>query len=164
MKPSLAPHLRDLQIGDPLTLETYEEASGEIREAVLRAPDGCWYPVTAGVPRLLCGPLRAGTRDFERRHGLPTVPYAAFTPRETLPNATRSTFFDKWHRFRNYGLDPEHAEFEPTPSWAGNSPGSARASRSSTPSTCWASRGDPRCPAPLLLQRPEMLLERGLRL
>ena len=81
-------------------------------EGVLRTSDpSLWYPIVAGVPCFLSGPMRPDLGEFCARHGL-REPVAAPTRLEASEQAkTNETFSDKWRRFRQYGLEPAHKEF-----------------------------------------------------
>ena len=91
-------------------LEAFAVEGDHVMEGVLRTPDGRWFPILDGVPCFLTGVLRPDLADFAARHGLPLY---ETTARETAAEQakTNETFSDKWTRFNNYGLEPQHEEF-----------------------------------------------------
>jgi SAM-dependent methyltransferase/uncharacterized protein YbaR (Trm112 family) len=92
-------------------LHVFKEEQGHVREGLLRASDGSWYPIVHGVPCFLRGALRPDFRSFEDRHGLQTCD-SGRQPGPPHPQAlTSATFSDKWRRFRSYGLAPGHHSF-----------------------------------------------------
>ncbi|MGX5735315.1 class I SAM-dependent methyltransferase [Bosea thiooxidans] len=93
-----------------LTLETFETQGDHVIEGVLRASDGRWVPIIGGVPSFLTGVLQQDLSGFAAKHGLAlhvTQARAAATEQAK----TNETFSDKWTRFKNYGLEPQHQEF-----------------------------------------------------
>jgi SAM-dependent methyltransferase len=95
---------------EPLRLETFETDGDQIMEGVLRTPSGRFFPIMRGVPIFLDGDLRPDLADFCRRHDLP-LPAGGADPHAEGQALTNVTFSDKWKRFKNYGLEPEHKEF-----------------------------------------------------
>ncbi len=94
-----------------LRLDAYDERDGHIVEGVLRSDQGDWYPIEAGVPCLLRGPLRPDSVDFQNRHALPPAADRGEVDAAAEHVSTIDTFSDKWKRFRNYGMDPAHQNF-----------------------------------------------------
>jgi SAM-dependent methyltransferase len=94
----------------PLRLETFETDGDQIMEGVLRAPSGGFVPIMRGVPVFLEGDLRPDLTDFCGRHNLP-LPAGGANPHAEGQALTNVTFSDKWKRFKNYGLEPEHEDF-----------------------------------------------------
>ncbi len=95
----------------PLRLEVFEQDGDHVREGVLRARDGAWFPVLRGVPCFLSGAMQPELPDFSARHGL--APRADAPPSKAAEKQAKTnvTFSDKWHRFRSYGIKPAHEEF-----------------------------------------------------
>lgn len=104
-------HLRaPWALDQPVSLEVFRTDGEHAIEGVLRSPDGRWIPVMDGVPSFLTGVLQRDLTDFAKRHGLPwqeTVARDAAVEQAK----TNETFSDKWTRFKNYGLEPQHQEF-----------------------------------------------------
>ncbi|MBY0421693.1 MAG: methyltransferase domain-containing protein [Parvularculaceae bacterium] len=96
--------------GGALKLETFLRDGDHVVEGVLRADDGTMFPVMAGVPVFLMGALRPDLSDFCRRHNLPLRADSA-TPHAKGQAETNVTFSDKWRRFKQYGLEPQHEDF-----------------------------------------------------
>lgn len=107
MRPAALAALRSPRTGAPLSLDVVAEADGHVVEGVLRGA-GEWYPVIDGLPIFPSEALRPDLAAFAARHGL-TAP--AFAPDVSGQSVTNQTFSDKWRRFRNYGLEPEHKPF-----------------------------------------------------
>jgi len=96
--------------GGGLRLESFSESDDQVVEGVLRADNGDFFPIMRGVPIFLMGELQPDLTDFCRRHGLPR-PKGGASPHAEGQALTNVTFSDKWKRFKNYGLEPEHEEF-----------------------------------------------------
>jgi SAM-dependent methyltransferase len=96
--------------GQSLTVEAFKSEGDQIIEGVLRAADGRWVPIIEGVPSFLTGVLQQDLSDFATRHNLP---WQTTTARDAAAEQakTNETFSDKWRRFKNYGLEPQHQEF-----------------------------------------------------
>ena len=97
--------------GPHFQVDVFEERDGHVMEGVLRTSEEDWYPITSGVPCFLQGGMRPDFTEFEQRHGL--VPHISEGPCP-ISQEQRDTvemFSDKWRRFRNYGLQPDHQEF-----------------------------------------------------
>ena len=96
--------------GQALTVESFKSEGDQIIDGVLRTGDGRWVPIIEGVPSFLTGVLQQDLSDFAKRHNLS---YQTTTAREDAAEQakTNETFSDKWTRFKNYGLDPQHQEF-----------------------------------------------------
>jgi SAM-dependent methyltransferase len=96
----------------PLRVMAFEKRDDHIIEGILKAEGSdIWFPILDGVPSFLSGILQRDLSDFAKRHGLP---YASGTPaREGAAEQakTNETFSDKWRRFKNYGLEPQHQDF-----------------------------------------------------
>ncbi len=72
---------------------------------------GQWYPVIDGVPCFLRGAAEARLQRF-RAQAWPVPPSGGRRARSAGEQArTTETFSDKWRRFKNYGLEPQHREF-----------------------------------------------------
>jgi SAM-dependent methyltransferase/uncharacterized protein YbaR (Trm112 family) len=95
-----------------LTPISYEERDGHVIEGVLHTDDPeLWFPVLNGVPSFLTGALRGDLTAFAARHNLP-YPRAKGRRAEASAQAkTNETFSDKWRRFKNYGIEPQHRDF-----------------------------------------------------
>jgi SAM-dependent methyltransferase len=96
--------------GQPLTVETFRSEGDHVIEGILRAPDGRWIPILDGVPSFLTGVLQQNLTDFARRHNL-SYQTTATRPGDVEQAKTNKTFSDKWSRFKDYGLIPQHKEF-----------------------------------------------------
>ena len=93
-----------------LELQAFLSNGDHVIEGVLKAGDGRWVPILDGVPSFLTGILQRDLSDFCARHALPKQ---ATTAREGAAQQvkTNDTFSDKWTRFKNYGLEPQHQDF-----------------------------------------------------
>lgn len=96
--------------GQTLTVEAFKTEGDQIIEGVIRTGEGRWFPIIEGVPSFLTGVLQQDLRDFANRHDLP---YQTTKARDAAAEQakTNETFSDKWRRFKNYGLEPQHQEF-----------------------------------------------------
>jgi SAM-dependent methyltransferase/uncharacterized protein YbaR (Trm112 family) len=95
-----------------LSLLCYEERDGHVMEGVLRSEDPeLWFPILDGVPSFLTGALRVDLAAFAARHDLPDRPTVDTRPEAAAQAKTNRTFSDKWRRFKNYGMEPQHREF-----------------------------------------------------
>jgi SAM-dependent methyltransferase len=105
------PHFRPADFGrKTLALEAFVIDGDHIVEGVLRAADGRWFPIMDGVPSFLTGVLQQDLTAFAAKHCLAlheTQARAAAVEQAK----TNETFSDKWTRFKNYGLEPQHQEF-----------------------------------------------------
>lgn len=108
MRRSALDLLRAPDTGASLELTVHEERDGHVIEGILREASGRWFPVLDGLPVFPSEALRPDLQAFAARHGL-SAP--AFAPDESGQSLTNETFSDKWRRFRNYGLEPEHKPF-----------------------------------------------------
>ena len=98
--------------GRVLKLEPFVEMEGHVMEGVLRDDNGCWYPIINGVPSFLKGDLRPDLSWFRQKYGLPEPCGTSGEHHDAKQQAlTNKTFSDKWTRFKQYGLEPGHAEF-----------------------------------------------------
>lgn len=111
MHASSVSHFRPAHFGNgPLTVEAFETDGGQIREGVLKAADGRWIPIIDGVPSFLTGVLQQDLSAFAKKHNLPWQETSARAAAAEQAK-TNETFSDKWRRFKNYGLEPQHKEF-----------------------------------------------------
>lgn len=111
MRASSVPHFHAAHLdGQPLTLVAFTREGDQIMEGILRAPDGRWIPVIDGVPSFLTGLLQQDLSAFAAKHGL-TLHATQARPAASEQAKTNETFSDKWTRFKNYGLEPQHQEF-----------------------------------------------------
>jgi SAM-dependent methyltransferase len=104
-------HFRPAHLGgQPLTVEAFVTEGDQVVEGVLKAADGRWIPIIDGVPSFLTGVLQQDLSGFAAKHGLALH---ATQAREAASEQakTNETFSDKWTRFKNYGLEPQHQEF-----------------------------------------------------
>lgn len=109
MRPASLVHLKTAD-SSPLKLKIFEQAGEHVIEGILQRADGRWVPILNGVPSFLTGVLQGNLTDFARRYGLP---HQETTARAAAADQakTNQTFSDKWTRFKNYGLEPQHKEF-----------------------------------------------------
>lgn len=93
-----------------LSLDSFSSDGPHILEGVLRTRSGIWTPIIDGVPSFVTGVLQRDLSGFAKRHGLP---HQTTSAREAAHEQakTNETFSDKWRRFKNYGLEPQHEEF-----------------------------------------------------
>ncbi|MBU6378562.1 MAG: class I SAM-dependent methyltransferase [Gammaproteobacteria bacterium] len=111
MRESSLRHLRIAQqVSDSLRLEAFRREGEHVVEGVLKAADGRWYPIIDGVPSFLTGVLQQDLTAFAAKHGLTLHPTQARAAASEQAK-TNETFSDKWQRFKNYGLEPQHQEF-----------------------------------------------------
>lgn len=104
-------HFRPAHLGSqPLTIEAFVTEGDQIVEGVLKATDGRWVPIIDGVPSFLTGVLQQDLSDFAAKHGL-TLHATQAREAASEQAKTNETFSDKWTRFKNYGLEPQHQEF-----------------------------------------------------
>jgi len=93
-----------------LTLKEFKTDGDHVIEGALVAKDGTWFPILDGVPSFLTGVLQRDLTAFAKAHDLPlNETHARAAAAEQAK--TNETFSDKWRRFKNYGLEPEHKEF-----------------------------------------------------
>lgn len=98
--------------GQKLEVDVFSQSDGHILEGVLSTADrSTWYPIINGVPCFLTGPMQPDLSDFCARYGLTRPETAARRPESAEQAKTNETFSDKWRRFKQYGLEPEHKEF-----------------------------------------------------
>lgn len=101
-----------LAMGKELQAEAFSKEGPHAIEGVLRTRDrSTWYPILNGVPSFLTGPMQPDLAEFCRRHGLENPTTASARPESSEQAKTNKTFSDKWRRFKQYGLEPEHKEF-----------------------------------------------------
>jgi SAM-dependent methyltransferase/uncharacterized protein YbaR (Trm112 family) len=105
--------LKPVRVPDaPLKMRAFASDGAHIIEGVLETADaGIWFPIIRGVPSFLTGPLRGDLKDFCGRHGLTAPTDARSRPEAHEQAKTNQTFSDKWSRFKQYGLEAQHAEF-----------------------------------------------------
>ena len=94
-----------------LELKAYRSEREHVMEGMLQAPDGRWFPILEGVPSFLTGVLQRDLTEFAAQHGLQFTPTTSEDAAAAEQAKTNETFSDKWQRFRNYGLEAQHAEF-----------------------------------------------------
>jgi SAM-dependent methyltransferase len=92
-------------------LTPFIEDGGHIVEGVVKSADGTWFPIIKGVPSFLTGPMRLDLAAFCTRHGLQMPADTQSRPEAKDQAETNKTFSDKWSKFKQYGLEPEHKEF-----------------------------------------------------
>lgn len=100
-----------LGLVNSVDLEIFEEKDGHVNEGVIRIDDANWFPIVAGVPCFLTGPMKPDFSDFAKAHNLPTSQDGPTRDAAAEQVKTNETFSDKWTRFKNYGHDPKHQEF-----------------------------------------------------
>lgn len=111
MRASSISHFRLAHRGNqPLTVEAFVTDGDQIVEGVLKAADGRWIPIINGVPSFLTGVLQQDLSAFAQKHGL-TLHATQARAAASEQAKTNETFSDKWTRFKNYGLEPQHQEF-----------------------------------------------------
>jgi len=96
--------------GEPLTLEAYVTEGDHVIEGILRGSHGRWAPIIDGVPSFLTGIMQMDLSGFSAKHGL-DLPTSQARSAASEQAKTNETFSDKWSRFKNYGLEPQHQEF-----------------------------------------------------
>lgn len=114
MRPSSVSHFTPSHLaGQALTLETFTAEGDHVMEGILRAADGRWVPVLNGVPSFLTGVLQQDLSAFAARHNLAWQPATGSVVAEAAAEQakTNQTFSDKWTRFKNYGIEPQHQDF-----------------------------------------------------
>jgi SAM-dependent methyltransferase len=95
-----------------LKLESFLLAGEHVIEGILRTETpSVWFPIIEGVPSFLTGPMQPDLSQFCERYGLPQPPVMFARPESSEQAKTNQTFSDKWRRFKQYGLEPEHKEF-----------------------------------------------------
>jgi SAM-dependent methyltransferase len=98
--------------GQPLQSEIFSSDDGHVIEGVLRTSNpSVWYPILQGVPSFLTGPMQSDLTDFCARHGFAKPSTAPTRPEASEQAKTNKTFSDKWRRFKQYGLEPQHQDF-----------------------------------------------------
>ncbi len=90
-------------------LQAFVEDGSHIEEGLWQASTR-WFPISRGVPCFLPDALRPDFTAFYKRHGL-TPPESVAATKVSDQALTVATFSDKWSRFRNYGVDPNHQTF-----------------------------------------------------
>lgn len=94
-----------------IVVDAFEKDINEIILGVILESE-CWYPIIAGVPCFLRGELRPDFTWFEEKYHLPKLNEQNVKQAHTTEQAlTNITFSDKWRRFKNYGLEPQHQDF-----------------------------------------------------
>jgi SAM-dependent methyltransferase/uncharacterized protein YbaR (Trm112 family) len=107
-----APFLRPPESAGLLTVEKFAVDGEHVLEGVLRTSDPFqWYPIIQGVPCFLSGPMQPDLSEFCARHDLPQRISETIRSESIDQSKTNATFSDKWRRFKQYGLEPEHKEF-----------------------------------------------------
>ncbi|MFM9975751.1 MAG: class I SAM-dependent methyltransferase [Beijerinckiaceae bacterium] len=111
MRANAVTHFRPVHLRDqPLSVVAFSSDGDQIIEGILKTPDGRWIPIIEGVPSFLNGVLQQDLSDFAQRHGL-SLQHVSAREAAAEQAKTNETFSDKWRRFKNYGLEPEHQEF-----------------------------------------------------
>jgi SAM-dependent methyltransferase len=100
-----------LGFGSAPKLEVYSEQDGHVLEGALTNDAGQWFPITGGVPCFLTGVMKPDFSVFAKTHGLPDAGDGPTRDAASEQAKTNETFSDKWRRFKNYGLEPEHQKF-----------------------------------------------------
>jgi SAM-dependent methyltransferase len=112
VRPEYVPILRPVDGAGTLTLESFAAGGGHVLEGVLRTADPTiWYPIIQGVACFLSGPMQPDFSEFSSRHALRQKKNELSRPKSAEQAKTNTTFSDKWRRFKQYGLEPEHKEF-----------------------------------------------------
>ena len=106
-------NLLDKRLGlSPSNLQTFVTKGDHIDEGLWQVSPERWYPITGGVPCFLPEAVRPDFTAFFKRHGLHAAHQKGTATGAAREQAlTTVTFSDKWSRFRNYGLDPDHKTF-----------------------------------------------------
>lgn len=95
-----------------MAVEGFAIDGGHVLEGILRTPDPSqWYPIIRGVPCFLSGPMQPDLSEFCKRYGLTQSKGGSVRPESIDQAKTNETFSDKWRRFKQYGLEPEHKSF-----------------------------------------------------
>lgn len=98
--------------GEAPHIEAFSDDNGHVIEGIVKTSNpSVWYPIMKGVPSFLTGPMQPDLSDFCNRHGLKLPSTAPSRPEASEQAKTNETFSDKWRRFKQYGLEPEHKEF-----------------------------------------------------
>ena len=95
-----------------LTLDTFSQENGEIREGLLECGCGEWFPVTRFVPRMLLGEYRGDYRRFLTKHGLKHL--KNFKPpkgHRSPKTQVQKSFSSKWTSQPLWGTQGETKEF-----------------------------------------------------
>ncbi|WP_143271544.1 class I SAM-dependent methyltransferase [Bradyrhizobium mercantei] len=112
MLPKFVSLYRPADAAQILNVESFTTDGGHIVEGALRTADpDVWYPIVQGVPSFLSGPMQLDLPEFRARHNLPVRKNGKVRSDATEQAKTNATFSDKWRRFRQYGLQPEHGQF-----------------------------------------------------
>ena len=104
-------HLKDIGADGEARLRVFAEADDHITEGVIEAGDGQWFPIVDGVPCFLVEDLRPDFSEFATRHDMPQQCSTTGAAAQQEQALTNETFSDKWRRFKNYGLEPDHQAF-----------------------------------------------------
>jgi SAM-dependent methyltransferase len=92
-------------------LTAFVQEHEHVIEGILKTSDGTWFPIIRGVPSFLTGNMRLDLTEFCKRHKLQLPADTASRPEAKDQAETNKTFSDKWSKFKQYGLEPEHKEF-----------------------------------------------------
>ena len=103
-------HFREGDGFDVPEIEVSRSDADHILDGRIIYGSGRIVPIVDGVPSFLTGLAQRGFFNFPVRCSVP------HQTRGTLDAAseqdkTNETFSDKWRRFKNYGLEPQHEEF-----------------------------------------------------
>ena len=101
----------ELNLSNEAKLEVFSQDGDHIIEGVIHGENNKWYPVIDGVPCFLTGVMQPDFTDFAARHNLDYIKDTVDGGAAAEQAKTNETFSDKWRRFKNYGLEPQHQEF-----------------------------------------------------
>jgi uncharacterized protein YbaR (Trm112 family) len=111
LRKNIYSELRPPGVVGPLDLVAYRTDGKQIMEGILEAKSGAWFPIIDGVPSFLSGPLRPDLRNFCSQHHLSLSADLVLRPDASDQAKTTKSFSDKWRRFKNYGIEPQHKKF-----------------------------------------------------
>lgn len=95
-----------------MAVEGFTFDGEQVLEGILRTPEPSrWYPIVRGVPCFLSGAMQPDLSEFCARYGLTQTKGGDIRPESIDQAKTNETFSDKWRRFKQYGLEPEHKSF-----------------------------------------------------
>ena len=96
-----------------LNCNVFQRKDAEIEEAVLFCSCSRWYPVIAGIPKLIWGIYRDEFADFMKRHRS-EIPVMIVDDPNTVVCSTkdqvRDTFSAIWDRFPTFGIGEKEKE------------------------------------------------------
>ena len=96
-----------------LTLKTFAESDGEVRDGLLECSCGLWFPIIHFVPRLLLGEYREDYGEFLKTHGLKRRnPRPQLIRRsESSRTQVQASFSEKWTSQPSWGTRGETKTF-----------------------------------------------------